>query len=797
MKFTYGIWFDRENTSIYNAVEVGDVKYPQPGHVRALCTTRHVRERGDTLNKPTITVNLSSPAPNVVAGAVWHFRGAKTNEPRFQLYGGSVTPCSDIEPQTSTNATTLQSGGLSAVLNTQPKSFCIAFRESSTGRLLTDLGFASVQYIVGAPGRAVTLAQEAATCIADPYYRAPNSSSRVPFIALSFGLGVNEYVYGLGERFGPFVKNGQEIDLWNEDGGTCSPYTYKNVPFYMTNRGYGIFFDHSDVLSFEVQNEKLSKVQVSIQGEELRFYVIYGASPKEILARYADMTGHPPLPPAWSFGLYLSTSFLTDYDEKTVMSQLDGMAERNIPVSVLHFDCFWMKAHTWTSFRFDPKFFPDPKAFLDRLHQRGLRVCVWINAYIAQESEVFDEAMERSYLIKTLDGSVWQSDIWQAGMGIVDFTNPDAAKWYQGQLQYLLDLGVDSFKTDFGERIPWENVRFHNGMDPRAGHNYYSLIYNETVYNAIAEKRGQHQAALFARAATAGGQRFPVHWGGDCESTWAGMAQSLRGGLSLGMSGFGFWSHDIGGFMSEGQANTTPESAIYKRWLQWGLLSSHSRLHGSKTYRVPWLVDDEASAVLSKFSRLKNKLMPYIFAQAIDSHLNGLPLLRAMVIEFPEDPACYTLDTQYMLGDSLLVAPVFDEQGDVTYYVPAGRWVGLLDGQTRQGPSWFKERFDNFHLPLLLRENKVVLIGTEDRPDTNWGSALEHLVIGSVLTAEEEKAVLEAKVPSANIIGTYDSTIQITVRSTDGTVHADRPRMVGGGTGQAPDVLILSKEKHL
>ncbi|KAI1818675.1 glycoside hydrolase family 31 protein [Poronia punctata] len=795
MKFTYGIFYDRENTSIYNAVEVGEVKEPKPGHIRALCTTRHVRERGDTLNKPTLTVNLSSPLPNVVAGTVWHFKGArKSTEPRFNLNQGSN---STFEPQISDATSTLRTGGLTTVLDTRPNNFHIAFRESDTGKLLTDLGFASVQYIVGAPGRGVTFPQEASTSIADPYYRAPNANSKVPFIALSFGLGVNEYVYGLGERFGPFVKNGQEIDMWNEDPGTCSPYTYKNIPFYMTNRGYGIFFDHSDVLSFEVQNEKQSKVQVSIQGEELRFYLIYGPTPKDILSRYADMTGHPPLPPPWSFGLYLSTSFLTDYDEKTVMTQLDGMAERNIPVSVLHFDCFWMKAHTWTSFTFDPKFFPDPKGFLGRLHQRGLRVCVWINPYIAQESEVFDEAMDKGYLIRKLDGSIWQSDIWQAGLGIVDFTNPKAVHWYQNKLHYLLDMGVDTFKTDFGERIPWEDVSFHNGMDTRAGHNYYSLLYNKTVYNAISERRGSDQAALFARAATLGGQQFPVHWGGDCESTWAGMAQSLRGGLSLGMSGFGFWSHDIGGFMSEGQANTTPQPAIYKRWLQFGLLSSHSRLHGEKTYRVPWLVDDEASAVLSKFSRLKNKLMPYIFAQAMDSHLHGLPLLRAMVIEFPEDRTCHTLDTQYMLGDSLLVAPIFEEQGEVTYYVPAGRWIGLLDGKVRQGPAWFTERFDNFHLPLLLRENKVLLIGPDNRPDTDWASTLKTIVVGSLWTAEGDETILEAKVPRAKKIGTYEDTIQVVLRNVAGSTSIHRIIVSQESKGNLPELLELSEDRHL
>jgi alpha-D-xyloside xylohydrolase len=350
------------------------------------------------------------------------------------------------------------------------------------------------------------------------------------------------------------------------------------------------------------------------------------------------------LPPAWSFGLYLSTSFLTEYDEKTVTTQLNGMAQRDIPVSVLHFDCFWMRAYAWTNFTFDPKNFPDPEHFLGRLHQRGIKVCVWINPYIAQDSDVFDEAADNGYLIHRLDGSVWQGDNWQAGMGVVDFTNPDAVKWYQGQLIRLLDMGVDTFKTDFGERIPWENVRFHNGMDPRAGHNYYALLYNRAVFNAIADKRGPNEAAVFARAATAGGQTMPVHWGGDCESTWAGMSQSLRGGLSLGLSGFGFWSHDIGGFVAEGlHDSTAPAAAIYKRWVQFGLLSSHSRLHGSHSYRVPWLVDEEACRVLSKFSQLKNALMPYIFAQAIDCQRNGLPMLRAMVVEFPNDRTCQTL----------------------------------------------------------------------------------------------------------------------------------------------------------
>lgn len=508
----------------------------------------------------------------------------------------------------------------------------------------------------------------------------------------------------------------------------------------------------------------------------------------QILRRYADLTGHPSLPPAWSFGLYLSTSFLTDYSETTVNSQLDGMLQRNIPLSVLHFDCFWMRGHTWTSFVFDPENFPDPAKFLGRLHERGIKVCVWINPYIAQESEVFEEAAEKGYLIKKLDGTLWQTDNWQAGMGVVDFTNPDALKWYQDHLTTLLDLGVDTFKTDFGERIPWENVKYHNGMDPRAGHNYYAQIYNLAVYDAITSRRGAPEAAVFARAATAGGQRLPVHWGGDCESTWPGMSQSLRGGLSLGLSGFGFWSHDIAGFMAEGsEAGSSPDPNVYKRWVQFGLLSSHSRLHGSHSYRVPWLVDEEACDVLGRFSRLKNSLMPYIFGQAIKCCKEGLPMLRAMMVEFPEDRTCHTLDEQYMLGESLLVAPIFNDDGICEYYVPAGTWVGLIDGKKRVGPGWVKETFDNLHLPVLVRQGHGILVGTEEKPDYDWAASLTKIVVGA---AGDEESI-EVPVPSASKFGEFAGQVKVSGASTDGKVE------VSGDVSKTPELLMLGPESHL
>ena len=240
----------------------------------------------------------------------------------------------------------------------------------------------------------------------------------------------------------------------------------------MTNRGYGVYYDHTDHVSLEVQSDVMTRVQASVPGETIRFYVIAGSSPKEILSRYTLLTGRAPLPPDWSYGLWLSTSFLTSYDEATVTQFVQGMEDRDIPLHVFHFDCFWMPAHEWCNFTFDPAYFPDPKGFLDRLHQRGLKICVWINSYIAQESRLFAEGDQKGYFIKRVSGEVWQTDDWQAGMGLVDFTNPDATKWYQDQLRGLIRLGVDCFKTDFGERIPTEGVVYHDKSDPRSMHNH-------------------------------------------------------------------------------------------------------------------------------------------------------------------------------------------------------------------------------------------------------------------------------------------------------------------------------------
>lgn len=683
MKFTDGYWLMRKGLHAAYPAQAYDI-VTTSDTMTVYAPTQRIRHRGDTLTGPLLTVEFSSPMADVIRVKLTHFAGQRPPSPQFELFA-EATPAVTIAGDEA--ATTLSSGRLS-VRVARGDDWRVEF--VADGRVVT-----------ASPGRGMGIIE---------------MDDGRHFMHEQLALGVGETVYGLGERFTAFVKNGQVVDIWNQDGGTGSEQAYKNVPFYLTNRGYGVFINHPEQVSFEVASEKVSRVQFSVAGHTLEYYVIYGPTPKQVLDRYTALTGRPALPPAWSFGLWLSTSFTTSYDEATVTSFIQGMADRDLPLHVFHFDCFWMREFNWCDFEWDPRTFPDPPGMLRRLKDRGLRICVWINPYIAQRSPLFAEGMQRGYLIKRANSDVWQWDLWQPGMAIVDFTNPDARQWFGDKLRALLDMGVDCFKTDFGERIPTDVIYF-DGSDPARMHNYYSYLYNKTVFELLEERRGRGEVVLFARSATAGGQQFPVHWGGDSYSDFESMAESLRGGLSLGLSGFGFWSHDIGGF--EG----TPPAAIYKRWIAFGLLSSHSRLHASHSYRVPWHFDAEAVDVLRRFSKLKCRLMPYLFAQALTAHTHGTPMMRAMLLEFPEDRTCDFLDRQYMLGDALLVAPVFSYEGEVSYYLPAGRWTHFLSGEVVAGPGWRHETHDMLSLPLMVRPNSVIAVGSNsDRPDYDYGA---------------------------------------------------------------------------
>ena len=675
MKFTKGYWLNLPGVKNADCVQIREVKITEKQVY--LYTVPYIDDERRA-GGPVLEFFLSAPRADILRTQVYHYMGSAKKEPQFDLAMEDLP----LEVTEFEGGLTVRSGKLELKITKAPASFTYYY----DGKKITNIG--------------------------DRFGHAMISTMQTPegpYMRCQFDVDIGEKLYGLGERFTPFVKNGQVVDMWNEDGGTCSEIAYKNIPFYLSSKGYGLLVNSSGKVSYELCSEVVTRAQFSLPGEKLDFMVIGGGDGKSVLQNYTALTGRPALPPAWSFGLWLTTSFTTDYDEKTVRSFVDGMHQRNIPLHVFHFDCFWMKENEWCNFTWDEAMFDDAPAMLRRMkEERGLHICVWINPYIGQKSPLFKEGMKNGYLLKRPNGDVWQWDLWQAGMGIVDFTNPAAWAWYQEKLRALLDQGVDCFKTDFGERIPTDVV-YYDGSDPELMHNYYPYLYNKCVFDLLEAYKGRGQACLFARSATVGGQKFPVHWGGDCSSNYLSMAESLRAGLSLCLSGFGFWSHDISGF--EG----TAPADVYKRWAAFGLLSTHSRLHGSNSYRVPWLFGEEAVDVLRKFTNLKCTLMPYLYSAAVEAHQTGVPAMRAMLLEFPEDIPCQDLDRQYMLGERLLVAPVFTKEGDVDYYLPAGTWTNLLDNRVVEGGRWLREVHDFMSLPLMVRENTLLPIGADDQ----------------------------------------------------------------------------------
>ena len=603
MKFTNGYWMIRDGVDALYAREAYELAADATTEsLNVLAPTSVVRGRYDTLNLPTFNVDITTPAEGVIRVRAEHWQGA-TEYPGFPLNADEPGNRDYVTVQANGNGdgevgvngadVTLTTGGLTAkVVKGAPWNLTFIGED---GKVLTESAGKSLgRFKLGAESNVTAQPVGEFGVTMDGSAR---DESDV-FIAIQLHLSVGEDVYGLGERFGAYVKNGQSVDIWNEDGGTASEQGYKDIPFYMTSNGYGVLVNNRDHVSFEIGSENT---------------------------------------------------------EATINSFIDGMAERDIPLAAFHYDCYWMREFHWCDFEWDKRFFGDIESTLKRLHE------------------------DKGYLVRKPNGEVWQTDFWQAGMGLVDFTNPAAREWFKDKVKALLNQGVDAIKTDFGERIP-RDVVWYDGSPKLSMHNWYTQLYNQAVFEAIEETYGKGNACLYARSATVGGQQQPVHWGGDCESTFNGMAQSLRAGLSLTSSGFGFWSHGIGGF--EG---AFPDPAVYKRWVAFGMLGSHSRLHGSTVYRVPWLFDEEdekngvalvpgqtAVDVVREFTKLKLELMPYVYQLGLQPHVNGTPVMRSMFVEFPDDPACRTLDRQYMFGPSMLVAPVFTYSGEVSYRFRCG-----------------------------------------------------------------------------------------------------------------------------
>ena len=439
MKFTDGNWLMRTGVRASYPAQAYDIDTADDA-LTVYAPAQPIRHRGDTLTGPLLTLRLSSPMADVIRVRLTHYEGGLDTGPHFPIFPQEGT---EVTTQTDEQYASLTSGKLTARVSRA--SFGLDF-VSDEGRVVTRSG-----------DRSMGLAELGPGAEGDPLG---------PYMMTRLALGVGECVYGLGERFTAFAKNGQVVEMWNKDGGTGSDQAYKNVPFYLTNRGYGVFVNHPENVSFEVASEKVSRVQFSVPGRALEYFVIYGPTPKEVLEKYTALTGRPALPPPWSFGLWLTTSFTTSYDEATVTGFIQGMADRDLPLHVFHFDCFWMREFHWCDFAWDTRVFPDPAGMLQRLKERGLHICVWINPYIAQRSPLFEEGKEGGYLLKRPDGSVWQTDQWQPGMGIVDFTNPDACALVCGQAARAARSGRGLFQDGLRGAHP-DRRRLRRWLRPR------------------------------------------------------------------------------------------------------------------------------------------------------------------------------------------------------------------------------------------------------------------------------------------------------------------------------------------
>ena len=517
--------------------------------------------------------------------------------------------------------------------------------------------------------------------------RASDLSRRV---AATFQLQYDEKIFGCGESFTGLNKRGQHVVEFARDGmGTQNEYMYKPIPFFLSSNGYGMFVHTSAPVTFDFGKYYDGHNVIYSGDENLDLFVFLG-DPKDILSEYTALTGRSPVPPLWSFGFWMSR--ITYKSEDEVRAVAAKLREHKVPADVIHLDTGWFETDWRSNYRFSTSRFRDPAKMISDLKQQGFRISLWQYTYFTSKNELFKELVDNGYEVKNEGGALPFED------AVVDMSNPEAVKWYQTKLRNLLKLGVGAIKADFGEGAPLTG-QYASGRTGWYEHNLYPLRYNKAVAEVTREVNGEN--VIWARSAWAGSQRYPLHWGGDAENTNSAMAAELRGGLSFGMSGFTYWSHDVGGFVERAPRD------LYRRWLAWGVLTSHTRAHGAPP-REPWEYDEALTEDFRRALGLKYSLMPYIIAQAKDSSARGFPMLRTLFFEYPDDRTSWTIDDEYMFGSNLLVAPMFEEAASRKVYLPPGVWIDYQTGKVYQGAQWHEIAPGPIPVVMLVKDNSVL-----------------------------------------------------------------------------------------
>ena len=532
--------------------------------------------------------------------------------------------------------------------------------------------------------------------------------------AATFSLAHDEKIYGCGESFTKLDKRGQKVVLWAYDcHGVQHDGMYKPVPFFMSNRGYGMFLHSSAPATFDFGHSYHETTTIFTGDEVLDLFVFLG-NPKEVLSEYTALTGRSPMPPLWSFGLWMSRC--TYKSEKEARDVAKKLRQHRIPSDVIHLDTGWFEEDWRCDYQFSKTRFKNPLKMIRDLAKQGFKISLWQLSYFNPKNRLFKEILAKGLAVTDGKGNLPTED------ATLDFSNPKTVKWYQNQLAGLLKMGVGAIKVDFGEAAPLKGV-YASGMTGFEEHNYYPLRYNKAAADVTRAVTGEN--IIWARSAWAGSQRYPLHWGGDAEDSFGGMISSLRGGLSLGLCGFTFWSHDIGGFCHPAAKE------LYRRWTPFGFLTSHTRCHGVPP-REPWAYGKEFEDEFRLSAEMKYRLMPYVYAQSVDSSKKGFPVLRPLFFEYPEDPTSWLIEDEYLFGSDILVAPLFEEVSERRVYLPPGTWVDYQSGETYKGGQWYKMMPHPIPCAILVRAGAVIphLALAQSTKDMDW-SKMELKVYGS------------------------------------------------------------------
>ncbi|WP_288242980.1 alpha-xylosidase [uncultured Bacteroides sp.] len=527
---------------------------------------------------------------------------------------------------------------------------------------------------------------------------------------LSFHAKADECFYGTGERFAKMDLSGKTIQLRNQDAqGVNNRRAYKNIPFYLSSENYGLFLHTSSFAKFSLADHSTRSAQIMVNEALIDCFIIGGETPEEILFGYRQLSGFPSMPPLWSFGVWMSR--MTYFSADEVKQICDRLREEDYPCDVIHLDTGWFETDWLCEWKFNEERFPEPEKFIRDLKSKGYRVSLWQLPYIAYTARQYKEATENNYISKSEKKIQGASNFSvQDYAGTIDFTYDKAVEWYKNLLKELLDMGVVCIKTDFGEDIHLDAAYY--SMSPGKLHSLYPLLYQKAAYEITKEITGD--GIIWARAGWAGCQRYPLHWGGDSACSWDGMAGSLKGGLHLGLSGFGFWSHDVPGFHGVPNfMNSVLPDDIYVRWTQFGVFSSHLRYHGSAK-REPWYYPKIAH-IIKKWWKLRYKLIPYIVEQSEKTTRTGFPVLRSLIMQHPDDRTCRHIDDQYYFGDNMLVAPVMNAENKRDIYLPEGKWVHFFSGEVYEGRQWLRDQYVPLEeMPVFVKCGASIPMYPED-----------------------------------------------------------------------------------